>query len=528
MTRILIVDDNTTSLYLLEAILKANEYEVVPAGNGAEALELAIASPPDLIITDILMPVMDGFELCRRWKTEDTLRDIPLIFFTATYTDPRDERFALSLGAARFVVKPQKPDRLIEIVRQVLAEGQTDDTLPAVSKDEMELLRDYNEVLYRKLHAKMMQLESEIALHKRTAETLAEQEAFLDAVVENIPDMIFVKDAGDLRFVRFNKAGEELLGYSREYLQGKRDHDLFPEDQADFFTEKDREVLRECRVSDIAQESIRTRTQGTRILHTKKIPICTPEGIPKYLLGISEDITDRVRMEEALRRATNKLNLLNRITFEDIQNAVFTLSGHFALEEESSPEDYRLHNLGPMSDILRTIAQSLEFAKNYQNLGEKPPSWQNIEHTFLFAVSHLTITDLSRRIQVHGLEVYADPLLENVFFILGDNVLRHAAGATEIALSYHETGDGLVILFEDNGPGIPAGMKERIFSRRYPGKTGMGLFLAREILSITDITIREIGEEGNGARFEIFVPKHAYRFTGEASARSAGLPVQGL
>ena len=525
MTRIMIADDNEQSLYLLEAILKAHGYEVMVARNGAEALERAQSSPPDLIVTDILMPVMDGFELCRRWRAQDTLKDIPFIFYTATYTDPRDEQFALNLGASRFVVKPQKPEMLIQIVRDTLDAARQDPALSPGMGDEMELLREYNEVLYRKLHAKMTQLGTEIAEHKRTEESLVEKEAFLDAIVENIPDMIFVKDASDLRFVRFNKAGEELLGYSRESLQGKNDYDFFPKDEADFFTGNDREVLREGRISDIPQETIHTRTHGTRIIHTKKIPICNPEGTRKYLLGISEDITNRVRMEDALRRATNKLYLLNRITFEDIQNAVFTLAGHLALEEESSPEDYRIHNLEPMKKVLQAVGQSLEFAKNFQNLGEKPPAWQNIEHTFLFAVSHLTMTTLSRQIDVQGLEVYADPLLEKVFIILGENVLRHAEGATGVTLSCHEAEDGLDIIFEDNGPGIPAGKKEKIFERRSPGKTGMGLFLAREILSITDITITETGEEGKGARFVVRVPKDAYRFTPEASAseQSTGL-----
>ena len=99
MTRALIVDDNLQNLYLLESILRGYKYEVVTARNGAEALDAAIKKQPDLIIADILMPVMDGFELCRKWKADERLNRIPFIFYTATYTDPRDERFALSLGA---------------------------------------------------------------------------------------------------------------------------------------------------------------------------------------------------------------------------------------------------------------------------------------------------------------------------------------------------------------------------------------------------------------------------------------------
>ncbi len=168
MTRVLIADDNPTNLYLLESILKGNGYSVSQAKNGAEALASALENPPDLIITDILMPVMDGFELCRRWKADEHLREIPVIFYTATYTDPRDEKFALSLGAERYILKPQKPDILLLMIREVLDDAGTkkDPVVAVPLDDEMEVLRQYNEVLFRKLERKLAQLENEIAVRK--------------------------------------------------------------------------------------------------------------------------------------------------------------------------------------------------------------------------------------------------------------------------------------------------------------------------------------------------------------------------
>ncbi|MFH0958143.1 MAG: PAS domain S-box protein [Pseudomonadota bacterium] len=141
----------------------------------------------------------------------------------------------------------------------------------------------------------------DITERKRSEEAVQRSEKFLEQVLENIPNMIFVKDAENLRFVRFNKAGEDLLGYSREDLLGKNDYDFFPPAQADFFVAKDRSVLVEGKLLDISEEEIETKNKGKRILHTKKIPILNADGTAQFLLGISEDITERKQFEESQR-----------------------------------------------------------------------------------------------------------------------------------------------------------------------------------------------------------------------------------
>ncbi|MDC4226375.1 MAG: PAS domain S-box protein [Candidatus Manganitrophus sp.] len=154
----------------------------------------------------------------------------------------------------------------------------------------------------------------DVTERKQAEEELRNAEAFLNSIIENIPNMLFVKEVRELRFVRFNKAGEALLGYPREELIGKNDYDLFPEAQADFFTSKDRQVLGEGKLLDIPEEPIQTRHRGTRILHTRKIPLYDKEGRPLYLLGISEDITERKRAEDALRESKERFQLATRAT----------------------------------------------------------------------------------------------------------------------------------------------------------------------------------------------------------------------
>lgn len=136
-------------------------------------------------------------------------------------------------------------------------------------------------------------------------------ERFLESVVENIPDMIFVKDAAELRFVRFNAAGERLLGWPRAHLLGKNDDDFFPPNEAAFFKAKDREVLASRRLLEIPEEPIHTAS-GTRYLHTKKIPILDAAGAPAFLLGISEDITEKKLAREALRAQEERFRSLFR------------------------------------------------------------------------------------------------------------------------------------------------------------------------------------------------------------------------
>ncbi len=150
-----------------------------------------------------------------------------------------------------------------------------------------------------RIYAHRVALEFE---RQRSVEALQEAHLFLDSVVEHLPVMLFVKEAGSLRFVRCNRAGEQLLGYNRHELLGRNDYDFFPPEQADFFTAKDREVLRQGALVEIAQEVIDTRHRGRRILRTRKIPIHDGEGRPAYLLGISEDITEQLELRRGSER----------------------------------------------------------------------------------------------------------------------------------------------------------------------------------------------------------------------------------
>ncbi len=156
----LIVDDHEENIYLLRALLRKRIWSG-KCLDGSEALKKARQAPPDMIVTDILMPVMDGYTLCREWKSDDLLKHIPLIFYTATYTKPKDEEFALSLGADRFVIKPQEPHILMKVFREVLDRKRSLEQAGARPLgEEMEFFRQYNEILFEKLEKKISDLET--------------------------------------------------------------------------------------------------------------------------------------------------------------------------------------------------------------------------------------------------------------------------------------------------------------------------------------------------------------------------------
>jgi len=161
--KILVVDDNEHARIILKKTLESEGHTVEVATNGEEALKVARESAPDIIISDILMPVMDGFSLCREWKGDERLRGVPFVFYTATYTDSKDEELALSLGVDRFIVKPVEPDEFIKIIQGLIRDmekGEIKPKKPAL-KEEEEVLKLYNERLVKKLEKKMLDLERE-------------------------------------------------------------------------------------------------------------------------------------------------------------------------------------------------------------------------------------------------------------------------------------------------------------------------------------------------------------------------------
>jgi signal transduction histidine kinase len=207
---------------------------------------------------------------------------------------------------------------------------------------------------------------------------------------------------------------------------------------------------------------------------------------------------------------------MNNITRHDILNQVNVLSGYTILISESLPQDVK--NDPRIAKYLRNLNKGIEvihnqisFTKDYQELGLVSPTWQSISSVAKEASLAFSGQGLKFSIEEKELEVYADPLFEKVFYNLFQNSRAHGERVTEITVSYHKINGNLIIEITDDGVGVPLDIKETIFEKSFGKNTGMGLFLVRNILSITGMDINENGTEGEGAKFIIRVPYRDWR-----------------
>ncbi len=288
--KVLTVDDNADNLHLLEKLLRGNGYEVTVAHDGVEAMEHLRGAETDLIIADILMPRMDGFQLCREVKSDETLKDIPFVFYTATYTTEKDRRFALSLGASRFIVKPVDPAEFIKTIKEVLASGEKGQI--EVREPELELerdyLREYSTRVTSKLERKIRQLEDAKAVIE------AREQEWRDTF-DAIGDCVTIHDM-DFNIVLANKACEKVFGITAEEFRMKKCFELFHdrteprEDCPKMQTEK----------SGKPSEAEFFEQTLNRWLSVACFPMLDKAGSMRGVVHFARDITARKKTEEQL------------------------------------------------------------------------------------------------------------------------------------------------------------------------------------------------------------------------------------
>ncbi len=330
----LIVDDQQENRYLLEALLKGNGHDVQSVANGAEALERLKSGGIDLIVSDILMPVMDGFELCRRVKTDEGLRHIPFVVYTATYTGPQDEAFAFKIGADRFIQKPCEPDVFMEAIREVMASDRRMDMASTPLLEE-EIFKLYSERLVRKLEQKMLELEKEVKRRQEAEETLRTNEQKYRLLADNTLDVIWAMSP-ELVFTYVNPAIRDLTGFlPEEWIGSRLPEHCDAENLAKIVEVIAQEIARgpdgsgvilEAEMLKKNREPVQIEIHGKAIFDENRVPI--------LLQGTSRDISERKRSEKLLRESQEKYKSI----LDNIEDGYYEvdLAGNFTFFNHSA------------------------------------------------------------------------------------------------------------------------------------------------------------------------------------------------
>lgn len=301
-----------------------------------------------------------------------------------------------------------------------------------------------------------------------------------------------------------------LTGYQPEEIVGRRFESLFA----------DQETERAIAIWNKVQGGGREKTNIV-IIRKDMRPIYAIVSIAGIFddngaflgaMTLVSDITEIRQYEDSLEMANKKLNLLSSITRHDILNTLTAVFGYCELTRDILPNDPELQkNFSKIEEAVAIVRKQIEFTRDYQDIGVKPPVWQDIASIIRYAARVVPPGEITVDCPVNDIEVYADPLLQKIFSNLFDNAIRHGKTVKTIVITFTvDNGDGLLV-FEDDGKGIPDQMKSKLFRRGVGTNAGFGLFISREILGITGITITENGEQGTGARFEIRIPRDKFR-----------------
>lgn len=601
---ILIVDDNISNLQLIVTMLSKYEYEILVARSGPEAIKIANESPVDLILLDILMPKMDGFEVCSVLKSSEKTKELPVIFLSAL-DDVNSKIQGFSLGGVDYISKPFYEEEVMARVRTHLSLERTKQELQQTitnlrisesarrkseehlqtilnsipqqiayldekldfqfvnynwetlskhpSKDRIGknfrdiITKDYFEevlpLFERALSGEHIQQEKIIPLaegvenifdiqiipdqdekgyirgifvvltdithHKQNENVIRNLQKQMEVILNSIQSVIYVTDMDDCRILYANQECINVYGDVIEKV-------LSPA------LEEELGIPYSCCPAEnlISRDGTPTGTYTWEYENAKtgRWYLCHDIAIPWIdgrivRMEIATDLTEKRMNEVALKQSNQKLNLLSSITRHDIINKLTISKGYLALLTDDSLTPMQEKLIDGITRSMNDIDQFIVFTRTYQEIGLKAPEWQDVRNVCNQAITGVQAEKITIHNEINGVLILVDPLFEKVCYNLIENAIRHGKHLTTITIAAGEREDGLVISISDDGIGVLDGEKELIFERGFGKNTGFGLFLVREILSISGITISECGQYNSGCRFEIRVPKRGYSFS---------------
>lgn len=537
MKKVLIVDDVAENRYILEKLLGGHEMDVMSAQNGQAALDEAYADPPDLVISDILMPVMDGYTLCKIWKSDDRLKHIPFIFYTATYTDPKDEVFAKKIGADLFLIKPQEPHVFVETVKEILQKEravQADEYQPLGS--EMEFFRQYNEILFHKLEKKVSDLEQvnqrlnqEIEEHRQAEEKLFK----LSRSIEESPVAFVLTDVNG-NFKYMNREFLWICGYSLQDMVRLNVKNLQPTGmQPDDF----QKAWDSVRADKIWRGEMQIRKQNGECFwaYLTMLPLKNSEGCVNSMMMIIEDTSEKRRLEAQLIQS-QKLEGIGQLAggvAHDFNNILTAIIGYAQLVYLNMQQDDinrgHIKHILDYSEKAATITKSLLAFSRKQTTNLSCFNINDLISDFQKLLLRLMPENIEIQTQFTSqkLSVLVDQVqLEQVIMNLATNardampdggLIIIATNMTEIdqefikSNGYGRTGSYAQITMADMGRGMDQQTLDNIFEPFFTTKeqgkgTGLGMTIVYNIISRHNGFIAVESEPGKGTRVRILLP----------------------
>jgi PAS domain S-box-containing protein len=546
MACILVVDDNQQNRYLLEVLLKGHGYETLSAGNGAEALEMARQVLPDLVIADILMPVMDGYSLCREWKSDPILTDIPFVFYTATYTEPEDRDFAVGLGAERFLIKPMDPMDLAGILSEVIQEHTETSRRGAKSapaKPDEEFFKEHSKALFRKLEKKMTDVErlnrdlsEEIRERRRLEEQLEKAESRFHDVLDAAPlPMSFTGTNGEMLYV--NSEFTHLFGYRIEDL---------PDRDAWFSVAYPDESIRTSmrRAWENAPEM--TGRENERGITPVETQVCCKDGTRKNV-SILEALTNGIHLT-AYRDLTEQQALFSQLIqaqkmecvghlasglAHDFNNIVMAIVGYgqllMAAVPQEGPSYGYVERILSISNRAERLTRDLFSFSRQQKTEARPMRLNQVILEAETILSRLVRTGVELRTELctETVTISGDALqIEQILM----NLVKNASDAIEnigsitIATAKVVPGDAgidgqgfgaaiphVLLTVSDTGHGMDEKTLRNIFEPFFTSKekgkgTGLGLSVVLSLVQRHRGSVRVQSEPGKGSTFSIYLP----------------------
>jgi PAS domain S-box-containing protein len=538
--KILIAEDMEDSLIMLEMVITSMGHETVSGANGLEALYLAQADPPDLIISDIMMPEMDGFEFCRQVKADPKLQKIPFIFYTATYTEHQDKELASALGASRFIIKPQEPKVLMAIIKEVLAAFSREElqVVPEPHKEKSEINHMYLQSVGRKLDKKIRELELE-------REALKASEAKYRHLVESVQNYYFFY-SHDTKgvFNYISPSIEIVLGYKPaeslvHYSECLTDNPI------------NKEVARHTELSIKGEEQppyeieVEAKDGSLHWLEVKEFPVFDQAGKVTYVEGIAHNITERKRAEverdklQTQLTQAQKMEAVGRLAggvAHDFNNMLGVILGYAELALGEVDSDNPLFD--DLQEICKAAERSADLTRQLLAFARKQiivPKVIDLNETvagMLKMLGRLIGEDIDLA-WLPGADLWSvkvDPAqIDQILANLSVNARDAIAGVGKMSIETGNVvfddeycadhvgfipGEYVLLAVSDDGCGMDKKTQNNLFEPFFTTKveghgTGLGLSTVYGIVKQNNGFINVYSEPGEGTTFRVYLTRHA-------------------